>query len=50
MSSPHSDREIRRWARRHKILVNDRGFVPQALREAYEAWRRLEDLKVRRRK
>lgn len=49
MTSHHSDREIRRWARRHKIWVNERGFVPHALRQAYEAWRRLEDLKVTKR-
>ncbi|MGW7582574.1 Lsr2 family DNA-binding protein [Kitasatospora sp. NPDC054768] len=31
---------IRRWARAHGILVNDRGRVPATVREAYEASRR----------
>jgi len=48
MTSHHSDRVIRSWAKRHKILVKDAGFVPHALREAYTAWRRLEDLKRKR--
>ncbi|MEU1289794.1 histone-like nucleoid-structuring protein Lsr2 [Kitasatospora sp. NPDC005856] len=31
------DEPIRLWARAHGILVNDRGRVPSAVREAYEA-------------
>ncbi|MFE7526388.1 histone-like nucleoid-structuring protein Lsr2 [Kitasatospora sp. NPDC057542] len=34
------DEPIRVWARTHGILVNDRGRVPAAIREAYEASRR----------
>lgn len=50
MTSPHSDREIRRWARRHKIWVAERGYVSDALRQAYAAWRRLEDVKITKRR
>ncbi|MFF3448411.1 histone-like nucleoid-structuring protein Lsr2 [Streptomyces sp. NPDC002667] len=34
------DEPIRRWARTHGYLVNDRGRIPSTIREAYEASQR----------
>lgn len=50
MTSLPSDREVRRWARRYRIVVPERGVVPAVVRDAYVAWRRLEDVRIVRRK
>ncbi|MFD0278111.1 histone-like nucleoid-structuring protein Lsr2 [Kitasatospora sp. NPDC127111] len=34
------DEAVRRWARAHGMVVNDRGRVPSSIREAYEVSRR----------
>ncbi|MET8629778.1 histone-like nucleoid-structuring protein Lsr2 [Kitasatospora sp. NPDC004669] len=34
------DEAVRRWARAHGMVVNDRGRVPSGIREAYEVSRR----------
>lgn len=45
MTSPHSDRRVRRWAKRHQVPVPKSGRVPGVVREAFEKWMRLEALK-----
>lgn len=48
MTHHHSDKQIRRWARRHGISVGVSGRIPLVVREGFVKWMKLEALKGRR--